>query len=321
MDKVVKTDGRADHGEQTSPGGESMQSKVDALVRLLDVERLDLNLFRGAASHEPRPRVFGGQVAGQALISAIRTVAAESERAPHSLHAYFLRPGDPNVPIIFDVERIRDGRSFTTRRVVAIQQGEAILNMAVSFQRHEEGLSHQQAMPEVAPPEACMTWSEYVGPWVARVRERDPVAAEYLGRRRPIAMRPVNPMNLAQPEPGGMFQYYWMRADGVLPDDPLMHAALAAYASDHNLLSVAMRPHGLTPHQSGVMAASLDHAVWFHSDFRMDEWLLYAQHSPVSGQSRGLGLGHLYTRAGRLVASVCQEGLMRISTTRSESSR
>lgn len=290
---------------------ESMQEKVDHLVHLLDLEELDVNLFRGRATHEPRPRVFGGQVAGQALIAAIRTVAGE-DRPPHSLHAYFLRPGDPTVPIIYEVERIRDGKSFTTRRVVAIQRGEAILNMAVSFHRREDGLSHQEPMPDVKPPEQCITWSEYIEPWVSKLRQRNPDAADYIGRRRPIAMRPVDPLDLADPQSKGRTQYYWLRADGRLPDDPAVHAAMATYASDHTLLSVAMRPHGLMFHRPDLMAASLDHAFWFHRSFRMDDWLLYAQHSPAAAGARGIGIGHFYTRAGELVATVCQEGLIRM---------
>lgn len=305
------------NSEEPAPGqtregsAEEGQALVDGLVRLMDLETLDLNLFRSPPTHEPRPRVFGGQVAAHALVAATRSVA-EPDRTPHSLHAYFLRPGDPSVPIIYEVDRIRDGRSFTTRRIVAIQGGEAIFNMSVSFHRKEEGLTHQAPMPDVKPPEECVTWAEYVEPWVAGLRKRNASAADYIGRRRAIAMRPVEPMDLANPQPMDRTQHFWIRADGTLPDDPSLHAAIATFASDHSLLSVAMRPHGRMFNQPTMMAASLDHAIWFHHPFRMDEWLLYAQESPAASAGRGLAFGHYYTSDGQLVASMCQEGLMRV---------
>jgi acyl-CoA thioesterase-2 len=277
---------------------------LDALVDLLDLEPIEVNLFRGVSPDDDRQRVFGGQVAGQALVAAGRTV----ERGTvHSLHAYFLRPGDPAVPIVYDVDRIRDGRSFTTRRVVAIQHGQAIFNLSASFHVDEPGPEHQIPMPDVPPPEALPTFEDRMAPY----RER---LGPWYERPRPIDIRHVggNPLERtpdpAAPERGRV----WFRADGALPDDPLLHACVVAYASDLTLLDTTLAPHGHSIWSApGLMLASLDHAMWFHRPFRADEWLLYDQDSPVAHGGRGFARGSIFTRSGCLAVSVVQEGLLR----------
>ncbi len=279
------------------------QDAVDALVKLLDLEPIEVNLFRGVSPDEERQRVFGGQVAGQALVAAARTV--EPGRGVHSLHAYFLRPGDPTVPILYEVDRIRDGRSFTTRRVVAIQHGKAIFNLQASFQVPEEGLEHEEPFPEAAAPEDLPDFKARMAPYADRM------GAWYF-RPRPIDTRHVdwNPPDRQEPLPP--YQKVWLRADGQLPDDPVLHACVLTYASDMTLLDTALLPHGGSWDDDGLFMASLDHAMWFHRRFRADEWLLYSQDTPSASAGRGLGRGSIFTRDGHLAVTVVQEGLIRV---------
>ena len=284
-----------------------MSSAIQDLLAILDLEQLEVNLFRGRSPQVGWQRVFGGQVIGQALVAACRTVDVAG-RPPHSLHAYFLLPGDPKVPIIYEVDRIRDGKSFTTRRVVAIQHGEAIFTMAVSFHRDEPGMSHQANMPAVPRPDELPDESEIK----ARVLPLmpDPVR-RYYERERPIEWRPVElDRYLGKRIADGRF-HVWIRATGRLPDEPAIHQCVLAYASDMLLLDSALIPHGRTVFEKTLMAASLDHALWFHRPFRADEWLLFAHDSPNLSGSRGLSRGLIFARDGTLVASVAQEGLLR----------
>ena len=285
-----------------------MTAALDELVDLLDLEVLEVDLFRGFSPAEQKIRVFGGQVAAQALVAAGRTVGSGTgaDRPVHSLHAYFLRPGDPRIPILYQVDRIRDGRSFTTRRVAAIQKGEAIFHLSASFQVHEDGVSHQLQMPAVPDPETLPTWDEVMAPYTGTFG--DP----YRQRPRPIDVRHVGPPIRTTPdsEPRPPAHMMWLRADGKLPEDPLLHACLVAYASDMTLLDTIMLPHGLIWTEGGSQA-SLDHAMWFHRPFRADEWLLYDQRSPTAANARGLATGTIFTRDGVLSASVVQEGLIR----------
>ena len=285
-----------------------MTTAVQDLLAILDLERIEVNLFRGRPPQVGWQRVFGGQVIGQALVAACRTVEDIAERPPHSLHAYFLLAGDPKVPIIYEVDRIRDGRSFTTRRVVAIQHGHAIFSMSVSFQLAEPGLDHQAEMPNVPGPEEL--------PSEAEIRARvlpmmpDPVR-RYYERDRPIELRPVEfERYLGKKFSDGRFNV-WIRATGPLPDAAAIHQCVLAYASDLTLLDAALIPHGRTVFEKTIMAASLDHALWFHRPFRADDWLLYAQDSPNAFAARGFARGLIFTRQGLLVASVAQEGLVR----------
>jgi acyl-CoA thioesterase-2 len=280
------------------------QDAVDGLVRLLDLEPLEVNLFRGVSPPVKQQRVFGGQVAGQALVAAFRTIDPQFGDV-HSLHSYFLRPGDPTIPIIYDVDRIRDGRSFTTRRVVAIQHGKAIFNLAASFQKHEPGLEHQAPMPSGLPePEELPAFQER---WADKAEE----LGEWYTRPRPIDTRhaDVTPADRARPMPPS--QHVWLKAAGRLPDDPILHTCVLTYASDMTLLDTALLPHGGEYAEPKLMMASLDHAMWFHRPFRADEWLLYAQDTPSASGARGLTRGLVYRRDGALVASVVQEGLIR----------
>ncbi len=286
-----------------------MVSAVQELIKTLNLEPLELNLFRGRSTQSRWQRVFGGQVIGQALVAACRTVEDVASRPPHSLHAYFLLGGDPKVPIIYEVDRIRDGKSFTTRNVKAIQHGHAIFSMSVSFHVHEEGLSHQFKMPDVPKPDALPTETE--------LKERvwplmpEPVR-RYYERERPIELRPVEyGRYLGEKSEDGRF-HVWMRATGRLPDEPAIHQCVLAYASDMMLLDAALIPHGLSVFSENIMAASLDHALWFHRPFRADEWLLYAQDSPNLSDSRGFSRGLIFAIDGTLVASVAQEGLLRM---------
>ena len=282
-----------------------MTSAVQDLLAILDLEVLEQNLFRGRSPQVGWQRVFGGQVIGQALVAASRTVEG---RSPHSLHGYFLLPGDPKVPIIYDVERIRDGRSFTTRRVKAIQHGQPIFTLSASFHIDEPGLSHQMAKPDVPKPDQLPSESD--------IRERvmplmpDPVRA-YFERERPIELRPVEFKRYMTRD--GLDPYFnvWIRATGTLPEDPAIHQAVLAYASDMTLLDSTLVAHGRTVFEREIQAASLDHALWFHRPFRADEWLLYAQDSPFAGGARGFARGSIFTSDGVLVASVAQEGLIR----------
>jgi acyl-CoA thioesterase-2 len=271
---------------------------LEELIALLDLERLEVNLFRGVSWKDDRPRVFGGQVAGQALVAAGRTV--DPGREVHSLHGYFLRPGDPSVPIIYEVDRIRDGKSFITRRVVAIQHGEAIFNLQASFHRPETGLDHQLEMPEAPAPES-----------LPRADELEPPSPGKLWARQPIDIRYVDgPPWLGTLSPAGR-QLVWIRAAGTLPDDPVLHTCVVAYASDYTLLGSSLLPHGRSYFRDDIMMASLDHAMWFHRPFRADEWLLYSQSSPSASGGRGLAMGAIFRRDGIHAVSVVQEGLIR----------
>ena len=294
---MVAGDSRGKLGQN----GWMSQAALDAVVRLLDLEAIEVNIFRGVSPHEERQRVFGGQVAGQALVAASRTV---DKGAVHSLHAYFLRPGDPTVPILYQVDRIRDGRSFTTRRVVAIQHGRAIFNLAASFHVEEEGFEYHMPMPDVPEPgdlpDADTQWAELAE-----------VFGDFMPRDRAIDIRYIDGLPFRRKGKSSSEMRVWMRADGALPADPVLHTCLLTYASDMTLLDASLLPHGTSALDDEIMMASLDHAMWFHRAFRADEWFLYAQDTPSSSSGRGLARGSVFTRDGMLVASVVQEGLIR----------
>ncbi len=299
-----------EHGAMTveaNAGEPDHQQAVDDLVRLLDLEPIEVNIFRGVSPPDNRQRVFGGQVAGQALVAAARTVDT-SQRMVHSLHAYFLRPGDPTVPILYQVDRIRDGRSFTTRRVVAIQHGQAIFNLQASFHVTEPGLDHQLPLPEGLPdPDSLPTFRERMEPYRARMG----MEASWFDRPRSIDLRYVEHGPMERKGRYATAQRVWLRAGGVLPDDPVLHACVVTYASDMTLLDTTGLPHGLDWDDDDVQMASLDHAMWFHRPFRADEWMLYDQHTPSTSNARGLATGSIFTHHGDLVVSVVQEGLIR----------
>ena len=278
---------------------------METLLSTLDLEPIEVDIFRGRSPQAGWQRVFGGQVIGQALMAAQRTI--EGERFVHSLHAYFMRPGDPSVPIIYQAERIRDGSSFVTRRVVAIQHGKAIFNLQASFHRPEPGLDHQDAMDaDLADPLDLPTFSARMEPY----RE---MLGEWLDRPRPIDTRYVDQMPTERPGPQKAEQRVWLRADGTLPDDPVLHACVVTYASDMTLLDSTLLPHGISGWtEDRLQMASLDHAMWFHRPFRADEWLLYDQSSPSTYDARGLAMGHIFTTDGRLAITVVQEGLIRL---------
>ncbi|HZU75014.1 MAG TPA: acyl-CoA thioesterase II [Acidimicrobiales bacterium] len=284
-----------------------MTEALDALLDILDLEPIEMNIFRGVSPKEARQRVFGGQVAGQALVAAGRTV--EPGPRVHSLHAYFLRPGDPAVPILYEVDRIRDGRSFTTRRVVAIQHGRAIFNLSASFHRDEAGVDHEMPMPDAPAPESLPTFQERFAPYAEQM-------GDWYHRPRPIDQRHAeDPGRISRMEgrtPRPPHQQVWMRADGRLPDDPLLHACVVAYTSDMTLLDSVVLPHQLDWDDPRIMMASLDHAMWFHRPFRADQWFLYDQYSPTASGARGLAIGHIFSADGHLSVSVVQEGLVRM---------
>lgn len=282
-----------------------MSQISDSLTSILDLERLERNLFRGRSPDVGWQRVFGGQVLGQALYAACKTV---EDRRPHSLHAYFLLPGDPATPIVYEVDRLRDGRSFTTRRVLAIQKGEAIFAMSASFHAEEPGYDHQLPMPDVPMPETLPDRQEMLRSVLPHMP--DAVRA-YYQRERPIEIRPVEMQRYASREKMEPRFNVWIRATSALPDDPSVHAAVLAYASDLMLLDSSLVAHGTTVFDRKIQGASLDHALWFHRPFRADDWLLYAQESPSTSGARGFSRGLVYDRAGVLVASVAQEGLIR----------
>jgi acyl-CoA thioesterase-2 len=279
---------------------------LEELLKLLKLESIEENIFRGQSQDLGYGSVYGGQVLGQALSAAYQTV--EVERRAHSLHAYFLRPGDASRPIIYTVDCIRDGKSFTTRRVVAVQKGQAIFTMAASFQIDEPGFEHQDPAPSVPGPEGLASELELAN----RIADQIPAPIrQKLLCRRPIEVRPVNPMNPFAPEKREPVRYNWVRAIERLPDDPAVHQYLLAYASDYGLVVTSLHPHGRSYWQPEMQVASLDHAMWFHRSFRMDEWLLYAMQSSNAHKARGLAHGKIFNREGVLVASVAQEGLIR----------
>ena len=279
------------------------QQAVDDLIALLDLEVIEVNIFRGTSPDVSVQRVFGGQVAGQSLVAAARTV--DEDRRIHSLHAYFLRPGDPSVPLLYEVDRIRDGRSFTTRRVVAIQHGRPIFNMSASFHVPENGLNHQVPMPgDVPDPDDIPSFAERFAPWAEKL-------GDIYSRPRPIDTRYVDWSPPTQHVKKPPTNRVWLRADGKLPDDPVLHTCVLTYASDMTLLDTTLRPHGVNNLAGGVQMASLDHAMWFHRPCRMDDWLLYTQDSPSAFGARGMTRGSLFDRSGVLIASVAQEGLIR----------
>ena len=284
-----------------------MTEALDQLIELLDLEAIEVNIFRGKNLDETRLRVFGGQVAAQSLVAAGRTV--DSGRV-HSLHSYFLRPGDPKAPILYEVDRIRDGRSFTTRRVVAIQHGHAIFNLQCSFHIEEgPGLVHQAEMPEVPPPDGLPTFREHLEPY----RDRLPAWFQ-LDRPRPIDQRYIGEVPWLSSASQETRQRLWVRADGELADDPLLHAAVVAYASDMSIIDSILKPHEISWNRGATMVVSLDHCMWFHRPLRADRWLLFDQDSPVAYGARGLARGLMFDQEGRLVVSVVQEGLVRVTT-------
>ncbi|WP_371783130.1 acyl-CoA thioesterase [Streptosporangium subroseum] len=288
-----------------------MNEALKELLDLLDLEQIELDIFRGRSPEERIQRVFGGQVAAQALFAAGRTVP--KDRYVHSLHAYFIRPGDPAIPIVYNVERVRDGRSFTTRRVVGIQHGKAIFTMSASFHIVETSVEHQAVvMPDVVAPESLPLFQD-------RMREvmgEESPLREWLAKPRPVDARYVTPLTWeAHRDPALRTSKtdVWFRYDAELPDDPLLHVVLAAYASDFTLVDTVLLTHGLAWGASNISGASLDHAMWFHRPFRVDEWMLYAQESPWSGGARGLAKGEMFTRSGELAVSVVQEAMIRVS--------
>jgi acyl-CoA thioesterase-2 len=294
----------------------SAAAALSELLDCLDLERIEVNIFRGRNESERPGRLFGGQVAAQALVAAGRTLP--DAKPAHSLHGYFLRPGDPTRPVVYSVDRIRDGRSFTTRRVVARQRGKAIFNMAVSFHEPELGYEHQFDMPAAPEPEGVPTWSEHIEKTWENVPEE---VRGWIGRPRPIDTRHVEaPIFLGGQARSGPC-LVWMRAAAALPDDPFLHQCLLTYASDIALLDTIVRPHGRRGELGPLTTASLDHAIWFHRPLRVDDWFLFVQDSPAAFGARGFGRGSLYTRAGVLVASVAQEGLMRPTRTGEDRSR
>ncbi len=281
-----------------------MTKALDRLLELLDLEQIEVNIFRGRSPDERRQRVFGGQVAGQALVAAGRTVPAD--RPVHSLHAYFIRPGDPTVPLVYTVDRVRDGRSFTTRRVSAIQHGKTIFTLSASFQRPEPGPEHANPMPDVPPPQTLERTTDRLRRVLGEVHDQL--------LEQPIDLRSVGPLSVEaarDPSLRTTRNLIWLRVDGELPDDPLLHVCLMTYASDMTLLDSVLTGHGLSWVDGRTSGASLDHAMWFHRPFRADRWLLYVQDSPVARGARGLAHGEVYTAAGELVVSVMQEGLIR----------
>jgi acyl-CoA thioesterase-2 len=275
------------------------------LLEILDLEEIDTNIFRGQNEPSRHGRLFGGQVAAQALVAAGRTVDG---LPAHSLHSYFLRPGDPEVPVVYTVDRIRDGRSFVTRRVVGQQRGKAIFNLSVSFHEPEFSYEHQDDMPEAPPPEGVPTWLERM----EAVWDKLPEPMKSIApTQRPIDVRHVDPPTYLGGQPSRGPSLVWMRVDGEVGDDHFLHQCLLTYATDISLLDNILRPHGRLGKLGPMMVASIDHAVWFHRPLRFDEWLLYVQDSPTSFGARGFARGALYTRDGKHVASAVQEGLMR----------
>lgn len=284
-----------------------MSEQLSTLLELLDLEKIEQNIFRGQNRDIGSGRVFGGQVLAQALVSAGHTV--EEGRIAHSLHGYFILPGDVDAPIIYLVDRLRDGKSFTTRRVVAIQHGRPIFNMSASFQIAEEGPEHQIRMPEVPGPEGLPRELDLIRAVADRIPER---VRDLYTQERPIEFRPVDPPDPVAPEPREPTKHVWLRARGTLPDEMLQHQSVLAYTSDYGLLGAALLPHGLAFQMPHLQAATLDHALWFHRPFRVDEWLLYSTDSPSAAGARGFTRGSIFAQDGTHVASVVQEGLIRL---------
>jgi len=284
-----------------------MTPPLDALLALLDLEPLEVNIYRGRNRDLGTGRVFGGQVFAQALVAARRTV--DEPREAHSVHGYFILPGDLAAPIVYFVDRLRDGKSFTTRRVTAIQHGQAIFNLSASFHVREEGITHQSPMPDVPTPETLAPELDLIREMADRIPES---VRRVLTQERPLDFRPVNPVDPFEPVVRPPARHVWFRAVDTLPDETLIHQAVLAYASDYGLLPTALQPHGIGSRSRGLQMASLDHAVWLHRPFRVDDWLLYATDSPVTAGARGFVRGTIYSRDGQLVASVAQEGLLRV---------
>ena len=303
-----------DTSPQDEPSGETLemdgdrpgQIAVDGLVGLLDLEQLEDDLYRGASPAASPVRVFGGQVAAQALIAAGRTVPRD--RRVHSLHAYFLLPGNPRNPIVYQVDRVRDGASFTTRRVVAIQHGQPIFTMSASFQIDEPGVDHADPMPNAPPPESLPTYAERIAPIRDRISAWGRMPPSFDVRYvddPPWQSRPTEPQS-------GAHNRVWFRANAVLPDDDLLHVCILAYLSDLTLFFSVLATHALSAEIERIQTASLDHAMWFHRPFRADEWVLYDMNTPSASGARGLGIGHFYAQDGRMLATVVQEGLLRL---------
>ncbi len=280
---------------------------LDELLALLKLEKIEENIYRGNSQDLGFGNVFGGQVLGQALSAATQTV--DDTRSAHSLHAYFMRPGDPAKPVVYEVDCIRDGKSFTTRRVVAIQKGRAILSMSASFQTEETGFEHQDPMPDGIPgPEKLMSEIDLA----RQISDKIPASIRnQILCVKPIEIRPVNPVNPFAPKKETPDRYVWFKTIHAMPDDLSIHKYMLAYASDFGLVSTSLRPHARTFWDPEMQVASLDHAMWFHREFRMDDWLLYVIHSPNAAKARGLNHGRIYSKNGTLVASTVQEGLIR----------
>ncbi|MEF2485400.1 acyl-CoA thioesterase II [Vibrio mimicus] len=283
-----------------------MSKPLDELLSLLQLEKLEEGLYRGASENLGLPQVYGGQVIGQALSAARYTV--ESDRTVHSFHSYFLFPGDPEKPIIYDVENLRDGRSFSTRRVKAIQNGRPIFYLTASYHGDAPGFEHQKTMPVVPGPENFASESELAAQIAHFLPEK--LQRAFCGEK-PIEMRPVTVINPLKPQKAEPKQYLWIRANGNMPDDQLIHQYLLAYASDWGFLVTALHPHGVSLMTPKFQVATIDHSIWFHRPFKMDDWLLYAIESPTASNTRGLVRGEIYDRQGNLVATAVQEGVMR----------
>ena len=285
-----------------------MGKALEELLELLDLEQIETNIFRGMSPSDGWQRVYGGQVIGQALVAASRTVEDEA-RSAHSLHGYFLRPGDTTIPILYSVDRIRDGRSFTTRRVVAVQQGEAIFSMSVSFQVLERGLEHQNQIPDVPPPEACIDLQALRRQHSASTTQN---ILDQANQPQPIELKFVESFNEFNPNPAPPIQHVWVKTSGEMPKNYRLNQCLLAYASDLTLLDTSYRPHGIGWRNDKFQVASLDHSMWFHKPFLTDEWMLYQQDSPFAGGARGFSRGTIFNTKGDLIASVAQEGLIRL---------
>ena len=293
-----------------------MAYTLNDLRTLIDLERIEDTIFRGTNYDIGSGSVFGGQALAQSLVAAQRTLDS-ADRVAHSMHGYFILPGDVDAPIVYEVDRLRDGSSFTTRRIIAIQHGRAIFNMAASFQTPEPGDTHQTSMPDVPPPDALASDMQLLEQIADRIPQH---LHSFYTEERPIEVRRADPVDPFNPTSSSPVNHMWIRTRGTLPDTPLLHQAIFAYMSDYGLLSTALRPHGRSFLQPNLQLASLDHAMWFHRPFRMDEWLLYSAESPVAHGARGFVRGQVFTQDGTLVASVAQEGLMRVHDAPSDES-